>query len=434
MDLAKFWKECLSVISRSVRGESFKTWFEPTTLKRLDDREAVVLTPKGEIHAHFLEDKYRDKIAETLREKTGKLLKVRIEFNSKTEETEILPKDISKTLNKDYTFDNFVVGPNNEFAYSACIAVAESPGKTKFNPLYVYGKSGLGKTHLIQAIGNYILANQKGKKIIFTNAVQFVDEFIKYIEIKKTDEFNKLYKTCDVLLIDDVQFLSGKGETQEVFFHIFNDLFHNEKQIVLTSDKIPKNIDALEERLVSRFQCGLTVDIQAPGFETKIAILHKKAQKNNLDLPENVIEYIAKNSSSNVREMEGYLIKLLAYSSMYKVDIDYAKALEILELKNEAENRKIYVEQVIEKVALYYGTPKEKIIKGGREKDLVLPRQAAMYLSRKLTGSSLKNIGKIFMKDHSTVIYGCNNIELLMKADTKLKNEIHQITKALVEP
>jgi chromosomal replication initiator protein len=433
MDLGKFWKECLSIISRSVRGESFKTWFEPTILKRMDDHEAVVLTSKGEIHAHFLEDKYREKITEIIREKTGNQVKVRIDFETKTEETAVLPKDISKTLNKDYTFDHFVVGPNNEFAYSASIAVAESPGKTKFNPLYIYGKSGLGKTHLIQAIGNQILSADKEKKVVLTNAVQFMEEFIKYIEMKKTDEFNKLYKLCDVLLIDDIQFLSGKGETQEVFFHIFNDLFHNGKQIVLTSDKIPKEIEGLEERLVSRFQCGLTVDIQPPGFETKIAILHKKAQRNNLDLPENVIEYIAKNSSSNVREMEGYLIKLLAYSSMYKVDIDYTKAMEVLELKNDGQNRKIYVEQVIDKVAAYFETPKEKIIKGSREKELVIPRQAAMYLSRKLTGSSLKNIGKIFMKDHSTVIHGCNTIEGLMKTDTKLKNDIYQISKSLIE-
>jgi chromosomal replication initiator protein len=254
MDQQKFWKECLSLLSKSVREESFKTWLEPPVLKSLTDHEAIVLSTKGEIHAHFLEDKYLNKISAVIREKTGKPVLVKIVFEDRPEENDVLPQDIHKLLNKDYTFENFIVGPNNEFAHSASIAVAESPGKTKFNPLFIYGKSGLGKTHLLQAIGNHIQKKGKEKNVISTNAVQFMDEFIKYIEMNKTDEFNKLYKLCDILLVDDIQFLSGKEGTQEVFFHIFNELYNNQKQIVITSDKIPKEIQGLEERLVSRFQ------------------------------------------------------------------------------------------------------------------------------------------------------------------------------------
>ncbi len=433
MDLNKIWKECLSLISKNVREESFKTWLEPTILTSLTEKEAIINTPKGEIHANFIEDKYNYLLVETIKQKTGFTVKIKVKFEKSTQEENVLPIDISKALNKEYTFENFIVGTNNEFAHSACVAVSESPGKTKFNPLFIYGKSGLGKTHILQAIGNRILSKKKEEKIIFTNSVQFMDEFIKYIEMKKTGEFNKLYKICDVLLVDDIQFLSGKEGTQEVFFHIFNDLFNNGKQIVVTSDKIPKDITGLEERLISRFQSGLTVDIQPPAYETKIAILHNKAKRNNLSLPENVIEYIAKNSSNNIREMEGYLIKLLAYSSMYKIDIDYTKSIEILELKNENENKKIYVEQVIDKVSTYYNIPREKIIKGSREKEFVIPRQVAMYLSRKLTSSSLKNIGKIFMKDHSTIIHGYNNIENIIKNDIKIKNDIYQISKSIIE-
>lgn len=432
MDLNKFWQECLAALSKDMREESFKTWIEPTNLIKLENEEALISTKKGEIHANFIEDKYSEKIEELLRAKLGYPVKVKFDHKNRDEEL-ILKKEISADFNKDYTFENFIVGKNSEFAHSASIAVAEAPGKTKFNPLFIYGRSGLGKTHLLQAIGNHVLNKQKDKKVILTNAVQFMDEFIKYIEMKKTDDFNKLYKQCDLLLVDDIQFLSGKEGTQEVFFHIFNDLFNNGKQIVVTSDKVPKDITGLEDRLISRFQSGLTVDIQPPAFETKVAILHRKAQKNNLNLPENVIEYIAKNSSNNIREMEGYLIKLLAYSSMYKIDIDYAKTMEILELKSDTDNKKIYVEQVIDKVALYYDIPKEKIIKGSREKEYVIPRQVAMYLSRKLTTSSLKNIGKIFMKDHSTVIHGVNTIEEQMKNNIKIKNDIHQITKVIIE-
>ncbi|MBL8027075.1 MAG: chromosomal replication initiator protein DnaA [Fibrobacteres bacterium] len=432
MDIQSFWNNCLIEISSQIPAESYKTWIEPLRVKDISNSEIVLLTSKGEIHSHFLEDKFSDVICETVAKLSGKSLVVKFESDLNIADT-LKNNRLKTNLNKDYNFDSFIVGKNNEFAHSAAFAVAGTPGATKFNPLFIYGKSGLGKTHLLQAIGNHVLASNQKANVVYTSSVQFVDEYIKFIEQKKSDEFSILYKNCDLLLMDDIQFLSGKQGTQEVFFHIFNDLFLSKKQIVITSDKIPKDLDGLEDRLVSRFQSGLTVDIQPPNFETKVAILHKKATKNQLNISEDVIEYIARNASSNIREMEGYLIKILAYSSMYNVDVDYTKAVEILSFKNDSGMKKVYVEEVVDKVAQYYKTSKEKIIKGSREKENVIPRQMAMYLSKKMTNSTLKSIGKIFMKDHSTIIHGCQTIEKLIEKDQTVSNDVFNITKLIID-
>jgi chromosomal replication initiator protein len=432
MDIQSFWNNCLIEISSLIPTESYKTWIEPLKVKHINNNEIILLTPKGEIHSQFLEDKFKSVISDTITRHTG--IDYVIKFESDTYMSDSIKNSrLLNILNKDYNFDSYIVGKNNEFAHSAAFAVAGTPGTTKFNPLFIYGKSGLGKTHLLQAIGNHVLNNNSKASVVYISSVQFVDEYIKFIELKKTDEFSLLYKNCDILLVDDIQFLSGKQGTQEVFFHIFNDLFLAKKQIVITSDKIPKELDGLEDRLVSRFQSGLTVDIQPPNFETKVAILHKKATKNQLNISEDVIEYIARNSSSNIREMEGYLIKILAYSSMYNIDIDYSKAIEILSFRNDAGLKKVYVEEVVEKVASYYKTTIEKIIKGSREKENVIPRQMAMYLSKKMTTSTLKNIGKIFMKDHSTVIHGCQTIEKLIEKDQSISNDVFNITKSIID-
>ncbi|MDY0084203.1 MAG: chromosomal replication initiator protein DnaA [Ignavibacteriaceae bacterium] len=432
MEIQTFWNNCLIEISSLIPADSYKTWIEPLRLKSIVNNEITLLTSKGEIHSQFLEDKFKPIIQETTKRLTGTDYTINFESDAYPQEIN-KSKVVNSSLNKDFCFDNYIVGKNNEFAHSAAFAVAGTPGSTKFNPLFIYGRSGLGKTHLLQAIGNHIINNNPDAKVVYTSSVQFVDDYIKYIELKKTDEFSLTYKNCDILLMDDIQFLSGKQGTQEVFFHIFNDLFLSKKQIVITSDKVPKDLDGLEDRLVSRFQSGLTVDIQPPNFETKVAILHKKATKNQLNIPEDVIEYIARNSSSNVREMEGYLIKILAYSSMYNVDIDYTKAIEILNFKNDSGMKKIYVEEVIDKVASYYKTTKEKIIRGNREKENVIARQMAMYLSKKMTNSTLKSIGKIFMKDHSTVIHGCQNIEKLIEVDQSISNDVFNITKSIID-
>lgn len=434
IDIQSFWNNCQIELSNYFSTETFKTWIEPLKVKNFINNEIQLLTSKGEIHSGFIEDKFLENIKNTVSSLSNGLYSVRLcsdELNPEPIDQRGL--NYRNVLNKDYSFENFVVGKNNEFAHSAAFAVAGTPGSTKFNPLMIYGKSGLGKTHLLQAIGNHLLQNNSEAKIIYTSAVQFVDEYIRYIEAKKMDEFSVVYKEADLLLMDDIQFMAGKQGTQEVFFHIFNDLFMKNRQIVITSDKNPKELDGLEDRLVSRFQSGLTVDIQPPNFETKVAILHKKATKNHLNITDEVIEYIARNSSVNIREMEGYLIKILAYSSMYNVDVDYAKAVEILSFKNDSGLRKIYVEEVIEKVAQYYRISKEKIISGSREKENVIPRQIAMYLSKKMTNSTLKNIGKIFMKDHSTIIHGYQSIEKTIGKNQAINNDVFNITKMIID-
>ncbi|OGJ89861.1 MAG: hypothetical protein A2487_19195 [Candidatus Raymondbacteria bacterium RifOxyC12_full_50_8] len=432
MDKNELWRRCLVDIKEQVREDSFKTWFSNLEISRLSATEALLITSGGDIHAGFIEDKYSRLIKECLKKNTGTDYAIRVAAKIKPGDADVRTEVYESPLNHDFTFENFVVGKSNEFAYSAALAIAKTPGQNRFNPLFIYGGTGLGKTHLLHAIANLIQKSFPDNRICMKSSVQFTDHFIKSLEIKKQDDFNRFYKTCSVLLIDDIQFLEGKPGTQEIFFHVFNELYQNNKQIVITSDKHPKDLGDLEDRLVSRFQSGLTVDIQPPNVETKTAILHMKAEKSRLNLQDDVIDYIAKNSSSNIREMEGYIVKLLAYSSMYAVDIDYAKAIEILSFKNRDENKKIYVEEVIETVAKYYKTTPEKIINGTREKENVVPRQMAMYLSRKLTNASLKGIGKIFLKDHSTVVHGCKNIEKIMAENQLIKNDMAFITKELI--
>jgi chromosomal replication initiator protein len=433
MDKNEMWQACLAEIRSRVRDDSYRAWFASLELTHVSASEAHFTTKGGGIQAGFIEDKYASLIRDALRARTGKEYAVRITGDNRDVPVQDYHREVFETpVNRDFTFENFVVGKSNEFAYSAALAISETPGQTRFNPLFIYGGTGLGKTHLLHAIANFINKKFPGKLICLKSSVQFTDHFIKSLEIKKQDDFNKFYKDRDLLLIDDIQFLEGKQETQNLFFHVFNDLYHNNKQIVITSDKSPKDLGDLEDRLVSRFQSGLTVDIQPPNIETKTAILHMKADKNRLNLQDDVIDYIAKYSSPNIREMEGYIVKLLAYSSMYDVDIDYAKAVEVLNFKNKDDNKKIYVEEVIEKVAKYYKTSPEKIINGSREKENIIPRQMAMYVSRKLTSASLKSIGKIFLKDHSTVVHGCKNMERILRENISIKNDMNFISKELL--
>ncbi|OGS36988.1 MAG: hypothetical protein A2293_02080 [Elusimicrobia bacterium RIFOXYB2_FULL_49_7] len=427
------WNQCLEELKKRIHPESYKTWFEPTTLITLTNTEAVIRTIKGDIHAGFLEESYAGLIKEVLQKITGLIVTLQIKSDPSTKES-VSPIFFSgSVLNKEHTFENFIVGKSNEFAHSAALAVAESPGLTKFNPLFIYGKSGLGKTHLIHAIGNFSSLRWPDKNIIYISSSQFIEQYIKSIEIKKTDAFNEYYKKAHILLIDDIQFLAGKQGTQETFFHIFNVLFSENKQIVITSDKVPRELDGLEDRLVSRFQSGLTVDIQPPNLETKIAIINKKAENSKINLSDDVIEYIATISSSNIREMEGHLLRLLAHSSIYRVDIDYVTAVNILSIKMDEGKKRIYVEEVIDAVAKIFNIQQEKIIKGGREKDLVIPRQIAMYLSRKLTASSLKSIGKIFTKDHSTIIHGSKAAERMIDNDEIVKNMVDKVYRILLD-
>jgi chromosomal replication initiator protein len=337
-------------------------------------------------------------------------------------------KNNKLALTPKYTFDSFVVGNSNRFAHAACLAVAQSPAKS-YNPLFVYGEVGLGKTHLIQAIGNYIIQQNGKTKVLYISSEKFTNEMIDSIRDDRTVAFRDKYRSVDVLLIDDIQFLAGKERTQEEFFHTFNTLYESNKQIVITSDRPPKDITTLEERLISRFEWGLTTDIKAPDYETRIAILRKRAQTENLNVPDEVINFIAKNIPSNIRQLEGALTKLVAFSTFTKKELSVSLAQNILKDIIPLENKKISIEQIQKEVADYYTIKINSLLSKKRTKDVVLARQVAVYLSRELTDISLTSIGESFgRRDHTTIIHSYNKIKDKIKKDKGFKNTINNLT------
>ncbi|MCJ7813248.1 chromosomal replication initiator protein DnaA, partial [bacterium] len=334
-------------------------------------------------------------------------------------------------LNSRYTFENFVSGSGNQFAKAASLAVAEAPGKTSFNPLVIYGGVGLGKTHLIQAIGNFAKENNYAKRIRYVSSEKFTIDFINSIQNNRTTEFSQIYRNTDLLLVDDIQFFMGKERTQEEFFHTFNTLHQKGKQIVLSSDRPPKELQGLEERLISRFQWGLIADIQPPDLETRIAILQQKADLDGINISTDIIEYIATNITSNIRELEGALIKLLAFSSLRGIDITFELAKTAL--KDIFINKKhdILIEEIQKEICLYFGIPDDLLRGKSRKKEIAYARQIAMYLSKKLTRYSLKSIGLHFGgRDHTTVIHAIRTIENLFK-DTSNNEKISETIDSL---
>lgn len=333
-------------------------------------------------------------------------------------------------LNSRYTFDNFIKGEGNELARAAAGAISDNPGGTSFNPFFVYGGVGLGKTHLIQAIGNSIAENFKEKKVIYLSSDSFTVEFVEAIQSNKINEFSSFYRGMDVLIIDDIQFLTGKEKTQDLFFHIFNTLHQSRKQIILSSDKAPKDLKGLDERLISRFQWGLQADIQPPELETRIAILKNKADDFGMTISPDIIDYVAYNITSNIRELEGCLIKLLANASLNSKEITLDLAKKIV--KEVATERKssltISIEEITKVVCAELNVPENKVREKTRKKEVVLARQIAMYLSSKLTKSSLKTIGLHFGgRDHSTVIHACSNIEQSISDDFTSKELVENL-------
>lgn len=335
-------------------------------------------------------------------------------------------------LNPRYVFDTFVVGNSNQFAHAASLAVAEAPSKTKFNPLVVYGGVGLGKTHLIQAIGNHVRNKDLSKRLVYVSSEKFTIEFINSIQNNKMAEFSNYYRNVDILLVDDIHFFMEKERTQEEFFHTFNALHHHGKQIVLTSDRPPKELKGLEERLISRFQWGLVADIQPPDLETRIAILQKKAEDDGLSIPGDVIAFIAANVSTNIRELEGSLIRLLAFSSLTNTDITVDSAKEVLKDTIQTDRKQISIESIQEAVSKHLHIPEDMLRAKTRKKEVVVARHVAMYLSKHLTNSSLKTIGLHFGgRDHSTVIHACQIVEEKMKESLEFKNLIEKLSRAI---
>lgn len=440
------WKECLKAIKESVTLMTFNTWFLPIKPLGLDNSTLKVQLP-SQFFWEWIDEHYNTLINKTIHDILGpnaKLAYVIAEESEKESEPDlfhqtrtqtVLKKEADKPLqtfesflNSRYTFDNFIKGEGNQLARAAAGAISDNPGGTSFNPLFVYGGVGLGKTHLVQAIGNKILELYPDKKVIYLSSDIFTVEFVEAIQSNKVNEFSNFYRKMDVLIIDDIQFLIGKEKTQDLFFHIFNTLHQSRKQIILTSDKPPKDLKGLDERLISRFQWGLSADIQPPDFETRIAILKKKSEDYGMLLPGDILEYIATNIVSNIRELEGCLIKLLANASLSSKSIDIELARKTV--KEIATDRKINItiENITSLVCDFLKVDENKIRDKTRKKEIVLARQIAMFLSKELTKSSLKTIGLHFGgRDHSTVIHSCNTIEASFSKDPSLKELVDKI-------
>jgi chromosomal replication initiator protein len=437
------WNDSLEIIKTKISIQSFNTWLKSTHGLSLDEETLRVSVP-NKFTLNWIADKFHSMILEAVYAAGGKMRK--IDYVSREETTfaaarqpdqrvEVRPKVqravFDTQLNSRYVFDNFVVGDSNQFAHAAAVAVAKAPMQTKYNPLYVYGGVGLGKTHLAQAIGNYVRENYTNLKILYVTSERFTNDFIDAIAHQRTAEFAKLYRGVDLLLLDDIQFLTGKEATQEQFFHTFNALHQAGKQIVLTSDRSPREIKGLEDRLLSRFQSGLVADIQPPDLETRIAILQQIVQSERQSVSFDVLTYIARNITRNIRELEGSIVRLLAYGSMTGRDLNINFAQEILKDAFRT-GCVITVESIIKTVCDYFKLQPEQLKSKRKTADLAHSRQVAMYLCRKHTSSSLKCIGEEFGgRDHSTVIHAINVVENESQFDMNLKRSIEEIENRL---
>jgi chromosomal replication initiator protein len=442
------WDKAAKIIQEKLSKQNFDTWIKPIKIVALEDK-CVQLSVPNKFFKDWLYDNYLSTIKHSLQNVVS--IDVDVEF--------VLSKDKEKKpeaaqhsehsratsaatvqrgknisfLNDNYTFDRFVVGPCNQFAHAASIAVAKQPAKN-YNPLFIYGGSGLGKTHLLNAIGLLTASTHPELNIMYVSAEEFMNEMINSIRYDRMPKFREKYRNISSLLIDDIHFLAGKERTQEEFFHTFNTLHDSGKQIVVTSDKFPKDIPNLEGRLRSRFEWGLIADIQPPEIETKIAIIEKKMQENKITLPVNVAHYIASHVESNIRELEGFLVRICAYSSLTGKEIDLDLVKEVLKkLVNHNKQEEISIEEIIKAVAAQLNVKISDIKAHNKNKNLVQARQIAMYLARKLTRASFPDIGqKIGGRDHSTVIYANNKILNSIEVDPKFKNLIQDIEYHLI--
>lgn len=437
------WSDVLEIIKSEISLQNFNTWFNSTTGTFLDDATLRVSVP-NRFAAGWIEEKFGAIIAAAVETLLGSTRQVEfvvgpIDDNGGDNPQQRPvhkappPKAASPEthLNYSYVFDSFVVGDSNRFARAAALAVAEAPMQTKYNPLYIYGGVGLGKTHLLQAIGNFAREKYSTLKVLYVTSEKFTNDFIEAIARARTSDFARLYRGVDLLLLDDIQFLTGKEATQEQFFHTFNALYQAGKQIVLTSDRTPREIKGLEERLLSRFQCGLVTDIQPPDLETRIAILNQMVESERLSVPRDVITYIASNITKNIRELEGSIIRLLAYGSLTRKQIDSNLAYEVLR-KAFTNGQTITIDSITKAVCDYFNLQPDQLRSRRKTADLVRARQMAMFLCRKYISTSLKAIGERFGgRDHSTVIHALTSVEEGMKIDLSIKSDIDNIEASL---
>jgi chromosomal replication initiator protein len=463
-DALSIWSACLSSIQAQVPNQSFKTWFEPVKATKLENNELTVQVP-SQFFYEWLEEHYYSLIKTTISRFMGEDARltyivvppdelggesdvhpaatIRVE-NTQTapavrlgppfspmESEENLPP--AKTfLNPRYTFTNFIKGDSNQLARAAASAVSNNPGGTSFNPLVIYGGTGLGKTHLIQAIGNYAFEAGKAKRVCYVSSEKFTIDFVDSVQHDKTREFSNYYRSMDLLIVDDIQFFSGKEKTQDSFFHTFNTLHQMGKQIVLSSDKPPKDLRGLDERLISRFQWGLTADIQPPDLETRTAILRKKCEDDNIEIPQEVLDFIATNVTSNIRELEGCYISLLAKASLENREINLELARDVLRLVVSDVHSPITVEEIQRLVAEFFDIPPDLLRAKTRKQEIVNARQIAMYLAKEMTNCSLKTIGLHFGgRDHSTVIHAYQSVEDQIRLDSKYRDTLQLARKKI---
>jgi chromosomal replication initiator protein len=420
-------------LAQVVSEDNFKTWIDPIKFLKYEDGLCSVVVPNAFFRDWIIEN-FEPIFKTLLKEATHE--ETRIEYLLKKEEAQIQKKNVAlkKQASSDlfkprYTFETFVVGASNQFANAACLAVANNPGKV-YNPLFIYGGVGLGKTHLLNAIGNSLIARQNANvsRISYITAEEFTNELINSLRFEKMDDFRNRFRKMDVLLIDDIQFIAGKERTQAEFFYTFNALYDNTKQIVVTSDKFPKDIPNFEERLRSRFEWGLIADIQPPDLETKVAILNKKAEFENVVLPQDVAFYLASNIDHNIRVLEGSLIRLSAFASLRNIPISMVLAKEVMGNIISDKRKEITIDMITKEVASYFSVKISDLKSAKRIKSIMLPRQVAIFLSRKLTGNSLVSIGEKFGgKDHATIIHSIKKIEEEMKAKKDFKETVEKI-------
>ncbi|ANU26899.1 chromosomal replication initiator protein DnaA [Planococcus versutus] len=442
--LDELWSSVLAQVETKISKPSFETWLKSTKLLSYQD-DTVTISAPNSFARDWLENHYVHLITGILSDSTGDDMMIRFvvpkdqdmdDFQlpaprikpGQDQQHEFLPG----MLNPKYTFDTFVIGSGNRFAHAASLAVAEAPAKA-YNPLFIYGGVGLGKTHLMHAIGHYVLEHNPNAKVVYLSSEKFTNEFINSIRDNKTGEFRDKYRSVDILLIDDIQFLAGKEQTQEEFFHTFNTLHEESKQIIISSDRPPKEIPTLEDRLRSRFEWGLITDITPPDLETRIAILRKKAKADGLDIPNDVMTYIANSIDSNIRELEGALIRVVAYSSLINRDMSAELAAEALkDIMPNSKPKIITILDIQNAVGEQFNVKLEDFKTKRRTKDIAYPRQVAMYLSRQMTDFSLPKIGEEFGgRDHTTVIHAHDKISKLLKDNQQLQQDVKDIKSAL---
>ena len=442
------WKHCLSKIKENVTLMTYNTWFLPIKPIQLSNKVLRVELP-SQFFWEWIEEHYNSLINKTIADVIGPEAQLSYIIREISEQEDSFPENgngsdnsiateamtsivkhkFESFLNTRYTFENFITGEGNQLARAAAGAISDNPGGTSFNPFFVYGGVGLGKTHLIQAIGNEIVRNFPNKKVIYLSTDIFTVEFVEAIQSNRVNDFSNFYRGMDVLIIDDIQFLIGKEKTQDLFFHIFNILHQLKKQIILTSDKPPKNLKGLDERLISRFQWGLTADIQPPELETRIAILKKKAETYGMDVSGEILDYIATNITSNIRELEGCLIKILANASLSSKKITFELVKEsVKEIATHKKIININIESITKTVCEHLNVAENKIREKTRKREVVQARQIAMYLSKEMTNSSLKTIGLHFGgRDHSTVVHACSSVENAKERDNSIKTLLKEL-------